>query len=185
MTTVDNVAACIKRDTGASGMRLQKLCYYTQAWATVWLGRPLYTERIEAWRHGPVTPHLWQREQLDVGDVSALGRDDTDVIGRVLSVYGDKSAEWLSRLTHREDPWRKARGVLPPEAPSKTEITTSSMLAYYGAVQWGSNRTFIPEYLAGLDLLVELPEDEVALLLGDSTRLPADEYLHWMETGDL
>ena len=34
-------------------MKLQKLCYYAQAWSLVWDDRPLFKERLEAWANGP------------------------------------------------------------------------------------------------------------------------------------
>lgn len=184
--SVDDVAAFIKRETGASGLKLQKLAYYSQAWALVWFDRPLFGDRIEAWKKGPVTPALYEREKSHalVGNPANLGVDDVEVIRAVLSVYGDKPADWLSRLTHRETPWRQARGVLPPDAPSSNEIAQPSIRKYYGEVLWGQGRTFSVEYLRGLDLLVELPEDEVQMLLNSTAEMPAEEFLRWMETGD-
>ena len=40
---------------------LQKLCYYAQAWHCALEGQALFSERIEAWVHGPVIPVLYQQ----------------------------------------------------------------------------------------------------------------------------
>ncbi len=185
--TVQDIAAFIKKETGAGGMRLQKLVYYAQAWSLVWHRRPLFDERIEAWKKGPVSPDLFNEEKragsLTPRAISTLGDDDVSTIRGVLGAYGDKSAEWLSRLTHREEPWRLARGALPPEAPSTAVITRESMTTFYGRCQWGKAGSFDPAYLRGLEIIVEMPEDEV-LLLADTTTLPAEDFLRWMETGD-
>ena len=35
-----------------SAWKLQKLCYYAQAWALAWTGEPLFQEDFEAWAAG-------------------------------------------------------------------------------------------------------------------------------------
>jgi hypothetical protein len=40
-------------------MKLQKLCYYSQAWTLVWDDIPLFPEDFEAWANGPVSPVLF------------------------------------------------------------------------------------------------------------------------------
>ena len=40
-------------------MKLQKLCYYSQAWGLVWDDEPLFDEDFEAWVNGPVCPELF------------------------------------------------------------------------------------------------------------------------------
>ena len=41
--------------------KLQKLCYFAQAWYLANYGRPLVANRFEAWVHGPVSPDLYSR----------------------------------------------------------------------------------------------------------------------------
>jgi hypothetical protein len=36
-------------------------------------------------------------------------------------------------MTHAEDPWKRARGSLPPDAPSNEIIEKAWMKEYYGA----------------------------------------------------
>ena len=42
-----------------STMKLQKLCYYAQAWSLVWDDEPLFNEDFQAWANGPVCPDLF------------------------------------------------------------------------------------------------------------------------------
>jgi uncharacterized phage-associated protein len=57
MASVHDLAAYIIRTQGSmSPWRLQKLVYYSQAWALVWEDKPLFRARIEAWPSGPVVP---------------------------------------------------------------------------------------------------------------------------------
>ena len=181
-----SVAAFIKHQTGASGMKLQKLLYYCQAWHTVWYGKPLFTDVIQAWRHGPVVPAVYfaeKNESAYVPAAPAIDNDEMAAIEAVLSLYNEKSGMWLSKLTHREAPWRHARAGLPEEASSTAEIPASALRAFYGSCSWGQGMAFDEAYIEGLNFIVELPEDEVALL-NDPVRLPAEEYLRFMESGD-
>jgi uncharacterized phage-associated protein len=52
----------------------------------------------------------------------------------VLKFYGDKSSQWLSDLTHGEDPWREARKNTAANEASHAEITRASMAEYYGGL---------------------------------------------------
>jgi uncharacterized phage-associated protein len=142
MASVHDVAAYILRNQGPmSAMKLQKLVYYCQAWSLVWEDRPLFHERIEAWANGPVVPELYEQHrgsfvvsEVPKGNPDVLEANDRTTIDAVLNYYGGKSAQWLSDLTHKEDPWVNARrGVLPGE-PSRREITLSGMAEYYGGL---------------------------------------------------
>ena len=122
-------------------MKLQKLVYYCQAWSLVWEDRPIFGERIEAWANGPVTPELYNAHrgqfivsQIREGNPGALGSADRSTVDAVLKYYGDKSAQWLSDLTHKEDPWANARHGLEAGLPSRREITLAAMAEYYGSL---------------------------------------------------
>lgn len=59
MATCLDVAKYILSKTGTiPAMKLQKLVYYSQAWALVWDEKPLFTAPIQAWANGPVCPRL-------------------------------------------------------------------------------------------------------------------------------
>jgi uncharacterized phage-associated protein len=122
-------------------MKLQKLCYYSQAWHLVWDESPLFSSRIEAWANGPVIPDLYDlhrgRFTLNAGgiegDGSELDAAERGTIDEVLRFYGDMGAHELSELTHREDPWRDARAAagVSPMQRSTVEIPLASMHLYY------------------------------------------------------
>jgi uncharacterized phage-associated protein len=138
MVSVLDVAAYIVEKFGViSAMKLQKLVYYCQAWSLVWEDRPLFAEKIEAWANGPVVPALYnyhrgqfQVSKLAEGDARALGTDDRSTVDSVLAYYGDKSSQWLSDLTHSEDPWIEARQGLAPGERGAHEISLASMAEY-------------------------------------------------------
>lgn len=142
MASAHDVAAYILARQGRmTAMKLQKLVYYSQAWAVVWGERPLFPERIEAWANGPVVRDLYDvhRGQFEVaewprGNAERLSDGERATVDTVLDFYGDRSAQWLSDLTHREQPWLLARRGLPDGERGNREITLSSLEEYYSSI---------------------------------------------------
>lgn len=136
-----DVAAYILEKQGCiDAMKLQKLLYYVQAWSLAWRDEPLFVERIEAWVHGPVVPYVWTRhkglrqvsaEDLEGGDAKALHPEEREIIDAVLEHYGRHDGRELRRMTHMDEPWVKARGMLPDDTPSNAEISHDEMKTYY------------------------------------------------------
>ncbi|GAL82211.1 prophage ps3 protein 01 [Algibacter lectus] len=143
-TTVFDIVKYILSQTGGyiSAVKLQKLVYYSQAWSLVWDDKPLFDSKIEAWVDGPVVPDLYQEHKgkftvsIDDfnGDVSNLSSDNISTIDEVLKAYSDKNAQWLSDLTHMEDPWLNARKGLLGSQRGNNEITLDSMGEYYSSL---------------------------------------------------
>ena len=141
MANVHDVAAAILKKHGPmTALKLEKLVYYCQAWSLVWDDAPMFPERIEAWAGGPVAPALYYRHrgQFQIteweGKPEDLTRVQCETIDSVLKYYGNKSSQWLSDLTHREDPWINARVGLAPLERGNCEITLASMAEYYGSL---------------------------------------------------
>jgi uncharacterized phage-associated protein len=144
MTSALDVAAYILRKQGPmTAMKLQKLVYYSQAWHLVWEERRLFEEAIEAWANGPVVRELYNLHrgrfslsgpaEIPGGDSSRLTDQERATIDVVLNAYGDKSAHWLSELTHNEDPWRNARerADIGDHDRGNAVISLDSMVEYY------------------------------------------------------
>jgi len=141
MVSVHDVAAYILKKQGPiTAMKLQKLVYYCQAWSLVWDEKPLFRSKIEAWANGPVVPDLYERHrgQFKVakweGVPSALNQTQKETVDAILGSYGDKPSQWLSDLTHQEDPWKEARAGLAPGERGSRVITHASMAEYYGSL---------------------------------------------------
>lgn len=144
MPNVLDVAQYILDNRGRmTAWKLQKLCYYAQAWSLVWDEKKLFPEPIEAWANGPVVRALYERHRgkfqvskIEGGDPTRLTAQQRDTVNAVLRAYGDKSSQWLSDLTHQEDPWRDARlraGLRPGER-GNAEITIGALATYYGSL---------------------------------------------------
>jgi uncharacterized phage-associated protein len=125
-------------------MKLQKLVYYCQAWSLVWHEKLLFNECIEAWANGPVVRELYdlhkgqfELRNLPKGDSGNLTLKQKKTIDSVLEYYGNKSAQWLSDLTHMEAPWNEARKGYSIGMSCVNEITTASMHEYYSSLPPG------------------------------------------------
>lgn len=142
MPNVFDVAAYILQRLGPmTTWKLQKLVYYAQAWSLVWDDDALFPEEIEAWANGPVVRDLYDVHrghfrigEMPRGDPSRLDENQRDTIDRVLEFYGHRSPQWLSDLTHMEDPWREARSGVPEGARSGTIIFKEKMAEYYSSL---------------------------------------------------
>lgn len=119
-----------------TNLKLQKLCYYAQGLALVKLQRPLFSEDIEHWQHGPVVPTLWReywrfgRNPIPIPD-KALGAVSVDddvkgLLDQVLNDYGFMSAWELRNKTHNEPPWNNT--------PDECAITHQKMRTYFQTV---------------------------------------------------
>ncbi|MFO0935699.1 MAG: DUF4065 domain-containing protein [Gemmataceae bacterium] len=103
-----------------TNLRLQKLLYYAQAWSLVLRKSELFPDRIEAWRHGPVVPDVYNRLPGGIGNgiiesnmfkaFPDLDGDESLFINRVWDTYKQYSAWALGQKTHTEQPYIKAWG---------------------------------------------------------------------------
>jgi len=100
-----------------SNLKLQKLLYYAQGFHLVLRNGLLFSENIEAWRHGPVVPRVYRDYAgyeagpiplPDKFDPSTINEDVRDLLDEVYQVYGQFSAWRLREMTHEEPPWRNA-----------------------------------------------------------------------------
>lgn len=144
MLTVFDVAKYILHAKGRmSTWSLQKLCYYSQAWALAWTGKPLFEEDFEAWSNGPVCPALFHEHKgkfmvseadISRGDAANVTGDEKDTIDTVLRDYGDMQPFELRELSHSEAPWKDARCGLPDGESCQNVITKEAMGSYYGSL---------------------------------------------------
>lgn len=133
----------VEVDSGSlmTHLKLQKLCYYAQAWHLVFTGgQNMFDEHFEAWAHGPVCPDLWREYRgysynpipaPEEFDGNIFNETQLDTLNEVWDAYGQFDARYLERLTHSETPWINARGSFPPGAACDNPITNESMVEYY------------------------------------------------------
>ena len=123
--------------------QLQKLVYYAQAWSLVLNEEKLFSERIEAWVHGPAIPSLYEKfKQFGAepiilefeGSQFIFLKKQKEVLDNVWRVYGKFDANYLEILVHSELPWQEARGELQSFESSNNKISPKTMKSYYSEV---------------------------------------------------
>lgn len=140
MANISDIAKWFLHKESMTHKKLQKLCYYAQAWyCALYDGTPLFNDEIQAWIHGPVAPSLYRLyadyKWLLIPQVSFINVEFSDEIINVLeavyNTYGELSGDQLESLTHSEDPWIEARGNLKPWEASTNPISCTAMAIYY------------------------------------------------------
>jgi len=124
-----------------TNLKLQKLLYYAQGWFLTLKGKVLFSDSIEAWIHGPVIPIIYhQFKEYSYNAISKevlkpdLSDEITDHLHEIIKVFGGCSAYELELMTHREEPWIKARRGIPADISCQNEITTESMKQYFARI---------------------------------------------------
>ena len=146
MTTIFDVAKYIvSKADDITAIKLQKICYYSQAWSLVWNEKPIFDEPIEAWIHGPVVPALYELHRgiykitpellNDKGDVNNLSEEQKKTIDIVFDYYKKFTPQQLSDITHSESPWRDARRGLLANERGNVQINHASMAEYYSSLK--------------------------------------------------
>lgn len=143
---IDTAKYILEKEGSMSTMKLQKLCYYSQAWTLAWDEIPLFGEDFQAWANGPVCRELFELHKgkflIEADDLPKnngaknLSESERENIDKVLGFYGDKEGHWLSELTHKERPWKEARqkaDALPGDQCNEI-ITKESMADYYAGI---------------------------------------------------
>ncbi len=119
LTVAEYLLGLVCQDEGdlMSNLKLQKLLYYTQGFHLAMDGKPLFSEQIEAWKHGPVVPNVYHKYKefgrqaipcpTDTKAFDKIPLKSKEVINDVYEVYGQYEASVLRNLTHGEPPWQK------------------------------------------------------------------------------
>lgn len=117
-------------------LKLQKILYFAQGWWLANYPNPLFSEKIRAWKYGPVVREIWELyRNNNVGNITpenapgfknTLDGDTKTYLDTVWDKYGDNDAFFLVELTHQTTPWKEAI-----EDPLDDTIKVESMRAYF------------------------------------------------------
>jgi uncharacterized phage-associated protein len=108
-------------------MKLQKLVYYAQGFHLAIYNKPLFTEQIEAWDHGPVCPALYRKykgrkpitpNKTLAEAVGQFTKRQKELLEDVYTTYGCFAAWYLREISHQDTAWQNAYpgGVISCEA---------------------------------------------------------------------
>ena len=112
-------------------MSILKLVYIAHGWRLEMKGEPLFPNRIEAWRYGPVIPDVYyefRRQGINPRELASnypLPHDPADVkfLEQIYDIYGHMSPMRLSDLTHVVGgPWHSATESYGNYAPISDEL---------------------------------------------------------------
>lgn len=120
---------------GTGKAKIQKLLYYCQGWHLAHYGEPMFSDRIEAWKDGPVVAALWADEEHNrpLPRRQEVAASHLDVVEYVVERYGSESGGQLIDRTHAEAPWRSLNeaGVVPSKPSPVIEV--DSLRAFFSA----------------------------------------------------
>lgn len=99
-----------------SNLKMQKLLYYAQGHFLATYGKPLFKDKIEAWKYGPVVKNVYDKfkhygrnsidfNELDNYNDSLYTKEHLDTLPFVYNKY-NISARDLVEQTHNEIPWK-------------------------------------------------------------------------------
>lgn len=121
-----------KEREGITNLKLQKLLYFAQAYFLARLGRPLFSDGIEAWQYGPVVPKVYRKHQnnrsnpiISEEDHSTVDEEDKIVLRKIWNTFGGYSASRLVDIAHAHAPWKEAYET------SSGVISTKALKSYY------------------------------------------------------
>ena len=122
--------------------KLQKLCYYAQAWCYALKNFRLINSDFQAWVHGPVSPVLYERFKgfgyetitMKSNFNMKIEEDDLKLLEDVWDTYGEKTGNALEALSHREIPWIEARRGYSDTEKCTVVISPESMKKYYRSI---------------------------------------------------
>jgi len=126
-------------DEGAlSNLKLQKLLYYAKGhYMATHDGRPLFSDTMQAWSHGPVVPNVYHEYKsngsyaIDADDLdfsfSEVDADTAEQLESVWETFGAKSAWKLREMTHQESPWIESFR----DGERNVEITDESLMKHF------------------------------------------------------
>lgn len=140
LTIADEILKHAKRlERALTPMQLNKIAYISQGLSLAMLQRPMFSDRIEAWKYGPVIPTLYQATKkygraeipanlIDKDSPDALDNDTQALLKEVVEKYSHLTGVQLSSLTHRPGtPWYQ---VYEPDVMGK-EIPTHIIREHY------------------------------------------------------
>ena len=111
-------------------MKLHKLLYFVQREAIIQMNEPMFKERFEAWRYGPVMVEI-RRMYKEKDFTEKLSEESIEkyksVFDMVFATYVQKDSWSLSCITHGEYSWGVARNGVPEDENSDRMIDTDDI----------------------------------------------------------
>ncbi len=115
-----------EQESGSSmdEMKLHKLLYFTQRESFVLLGKPMFLDKFEAWKYGPVMRCI-RKAHWEYHAQSVLPADSEyiPVLEDTLRRYARMDSWTLSNISHGETCWQKAKDKEISSYPEEIETS--------------------------------------------------------------
>jgi uncharacterized phage-associated protein len=119
-------------------LKLQKLLYLAQGYSYAFYDRPLFSDDMEGWVHGPVVPSVYRLysaysyNPISLSyEMEELEQEAIDVLNYVIEKYSKYDGKYLEELTHGQDPWILSREGLDPDERSDKTISKDAIANYF------------------------------------------------------
>jgi|AntRauTorcE11898_2_1112593.scaffolds.fasta_scaffold05951_4 uncharacterized phage-associated protein len=140
------VARARENERVLSIMELLKYVYIAQGWHLEMHDQPLFLNKIEAWKYGPVVPDVYKKfrqaesyfvDERQAAPVEHLDASTKHLLEQIYSKYGHLSPFRLSEITHEKDgPWDEASTNYGYYAP----ISNESIKRHYREKREAANK---------------------------------------------
>jgi uncharacterized phage-associated protein len=141
MFTIFDIALWFLSKENMSHIKLQKLCYYAQAWYLALFDVPLINDKFHAWIRGPINQNLWTRTtsfchtNISPNDIKVkvqeIPANIVNYLEYILFAYGKYDELFLEKQSQSEDPWLNKRIGLGDYEPSTRVVSEKDMKDYY------------------------------------------------------
>ena len=133
----------LSKSSDITALALQKLLYYAQSFYYAFYGVELFNNPCQAWQHGPVYPEIYRlykeycADPLDQSfnmltkNIHGLTENEMQFLDCIVETFGRYSGSTLRNITHRETPWKDARGDLSEDDRCSVELSRDSIHAYF------------------------------------------------------
>ena len=132
----------VDRDSGSTitPLKLQKILYYAQGYYLALYNKSLFKEDFQAWAHGPANPGIYNKykdvgydaiDEPDPKEVIKFDSETSNFLSDIWNTFGIYDGKYLEELTHKEEPWIKAREGYEPGEKCNVVIKKEDMQAFF------------------------------------------------------
>lgn len=141
--SIKKVAKWFLKKESMTHRKLQKLCYYSEAWSIALQKRKLFNDTyFEGWVYGPVSPELYDTYKeygwLEIPKVEEkeeiILSDILELLNLVYGTYKDFDGIELSELAHNEKPWIESREGYETYTGCNTRLNIETIYEYYNSI---------------------------------------------------
>jgi len=106
-------------------MKLQKLLYFSQRESLAILNKPMFSEKFEGWKYGPVSREVrtyFTQEDGIQTYTEDIKSENKYIVNNVILEYGSLASWKLSEMTHKEISWLNSRKGLSENENKELEL---------------------------------------------------------------